>query len=112
MPIPILAGLPWLASAIISAFTAIFTWFTSYLTRRVALVAAAVVIIIALTTGLFAALEGLLAGLSYAMPSAITEGLALVTPSNLSLCLSIIITAHMLRYAYDWNVRIVQLKLF
>ena len=105
-----LAGIPWLAGILGGIASALIGFFSKFVTARLAVVAAGVVIIVSLTAGLFAALEGLLAGLTYVMPSEIAEGVALVTPGNLTTCLSIIITAHMLRYAYDWNVRVLQYK--
>ena len=42
MAIQALAGLPWLAGIIGSAFAALFAWFMTFITRRFALVAAGI----------------------------------------------------------------------
>lgn len=112
MPLPVLLGIPWLAGVIGSGFMGLFAWFMTYMTKRLAFVAAAIVVLVALTTGLFVALESLTAGLVYILPNALSQGVGLFAPSNISVCVSIVISAHMLRYAYDWNVRILQMKLF
>jgi hypothetical protein len=111
MPIFAAAGIPWLATIIGGSFAGLVGFFAKWVTTRVAIIAAAVLLIVGLTTALFSALEGLLAGLSYVVPTEIVSGAALVTPSNLTACTSIIITAHMLRYAYDWNIRVIQYKM-
>jgi len=111
MPLPVLLGLPWLAGVIGSGFMGVFAWFMTYLTKRIAFVAAAIVVLIALTSGLFLALEALTSGLVYVLPSSLTGSVGLFAPSNLSVCVSIVVSAHMLRYAYDWNVRILHMKL-
>lgn len=111
MPIAAVAGLPWLAGILGSLFTGIVGFFVQFFTKRLAIVVAGVAIIVTLTAGLFTALEGLLSGLTYIVPTEISAGAALVTPSNLTACISIIISAKMLRYAYDWNVKVLQYKM-
>lgn len=111
MPVPVLLGIPWLAGVIASAFLGIFTWFMSYMTKRLAFVAAAIIVIVSLTTALFAGIHSLTAGLVYVLPAAITQSVGLFAPSNLSLCISVLVSAKMLRYAYEWNIKIIQLKL-
>lgn len=111
MPIPVMLGIPWLASVLGGMFTAIAVWLAQYMTRRLALVLAAIALIAALTAALFSALNASIAALSLAVPSQYSAGIAMICPSNLPACVSIIITAHLLRYAYDWNVRVIQYKL-
>lgn len=112
MPIPVLAGIPWLANIVIAAFSGLFGWFIQFFTRRFALVAAGIVLLATITAAFFVAIEALISGLSLSMPSIIVVGVSHLVPSNMSACLSILISARLLRYAYDWNVKIIQLKLF
>jgi len=112
MPLPALVGLPWLAGVIVSAFVSFFTWLATFATKRLALVGIAVTAIIALTAALFIALEALVSTLNVTVPTEIAAGVSLLMPSNMTVCISILVTARGLRYAYDWNTRIVQLKLF
>lgn len=112
MPFALLAGVPWLAGVITAAFIGIFTWFLQFLTKRLAFTAAAIVLIAGLTAGLFAGLEALLSTISLVVPPEITQLSGVVLPSNLSQCMSVVITGYLLKYAYSWNVKIIQMKLF
>lgn len=108
---PILAGIAWLATALFSLITGLVAFLVGYLTKRFLIVAAAVVVIIALTAAMWAGLESLVSGITSSMPSAIQAGVNMMMPSNLTACIAIIIAAKLLKYAYDWNVRVVQMKL-
>ena len=112
MAFPVLAGIPWLAAAIGAFFVALFQWLLNFLTRRVALVAAVVAIIAAVTVTFFAAIELLFAGISATAPEWVSTGATLVIPSNATACIAAIISAHVLKWAYSWQVRILQYKLF
>lgn len=111
MPL-VLAGLPWLAGALGGLFSALFNFFATYITKRFAIVAAALLVIAALTAGLFAALQALVAGLSLLVPESVVTMGAFILPSNVDECASIAVAAKMARYAYDWNIKIIQYKLF
>lgn len=111
MAIPVLAGVPWLAGVIASAFAGLFAWFMTFITKRFAIVAAGLAIIVGLTAGLYAALGGLVSALAQTLPSELVGHVGLFVPSNLSACISIYISARLLRWAYDWNVKIVMAKM-
>lgn len=110
--IPVLAGLPWLAGLLGGLFTSLFTWFATLLTKRLAVVAAAVLVIGTVTLGFFAALNALIAGLGLVLPAEALQGAAHVLPPNTSACITAMATAKTLRWGYDWNVKIIQYKLF
>lgn len=112
MPVPALLGLPWLASVLGGMFTAIAVWLSQYLTKRLAFVAAGVALIIGLTATLFAALQALLVGIALSVPTEFAQGISMVLPSNFGTCIAIMVSARMLKFAYDWNVRVIQYKLF
>lgn len=112
MPLPVLAGLPWLASVLGSLFSGVVVWAAQFLTKRLAIVAAAVAVVIALTVTFFTALQALVTGLGLVLPAEVLQGAALLLPSNTDTCLTAMMTARTARYAYDWNIKIIQLKLF
>ena len=111
MPLPVLAGLPWLAGVIASAFAGLFAWFMTFVTKRFAIVAAGVVIIVSLTSSLYAALAALVSTLALTLPPTLVGNVGLFVPSNLGACVSIYVSARLLRWAYDWNVKIIQMKM-
>jgi len=104
--------MPFLAAFIGSLFTAALQFFAQFMTRKLALLVSGLVAIAAVTTTFFAALNGLLVGIQAAMPSAIVIGYNLFIPRNLDECIAAVISAHLLAWAYSWNVRIIQWKLF
>lgn len=111
MPVPVLVGLPWLAGLVGGFFSTLFSFFATYVTKRVAIVAAAVVIITTLTVGLFTALELLIDGLAVVLPGEFTGMAGHFVPPIAPACVTAHVTAKLLRFAYDWNVRVVQYKL-
>lgn len=109
---PVLLGLPWLAGVLGGLFASVFSYFAQYLTKRIALVVTVIAVLVTLTASMFTALQAIITGLSYAVPASISEGMALLIPDNALPCLTAVISAHVIRYVYDWNVRILQYKLF
>lgn len=111
MPVPVLVGLPWLASLLGGFFASLFSFFATYVTKRVAIVAAAVIIIGTLTVGLFTALELLVDALTFVLPAEFTGMAGHFVPPIAPACVTAHTTARLLRFAYDWNVRVIQYKL-
>jgi len=112
MPLPIaIAGIPWLAGIVGSLFASVFGFLLKYLTKRFALFAAFVVGLLALFGVFFAVISGLMSGLSYVVPSEWTMYSGFVLPSNTNPCITAIVTAHVARYVFSWNTRIMQFKL-
>ena len=111
MPIPVIAGIPILAGILGGLFSALFQSLADVLTKRLALVVAGVAIIAGLTTAFFTLITGLFSAISAVAPNSLGLAISLVIPDNASACVSAIMTARMARWAYEWNVRIIQYKL-
>lgn len=105
-----LVGIPWLATAIGTFFSGTIAFLAQFFTRRIAVIAAVIAVITSLTLGFVAAIEGLLATITYAAPD--LTGVFAILPGNFSTCISVIVTAKMLKWAYGWNVALAQMKLF
>lgn len=112
MAIQVIAGIPWLAGVLGGIFASLFTWLAQFVTRRLAIVVACISIILTLTVAFFAAVHGAITGLASISPPQLGLVLGFVMPSNFPSCLTVILTTHTLRWAYEWNVKIVQMKLF
>lgn len=102
----------WLASLLGSLFGALIEFFAKYLTKKLAVVAAVVAAIAALTSGFFIAIYTLVSSIAYVLPPEVSMGLSLVIPSNAYGCSAAILSAHVFRWAYDWNVKVIQYRLF
>jgi hypothetical protein len=102
-------GIPWLATAIGTALTGLIAFFGKFLTKKLAIVAAAVTAAVGFTAAFIASIEGLMAGIAYGMPS--TGNWFAFLPDNLSACVSAILAAELVRWVYDWNIKILSWKL-
>lgn len=106
----VLAGIPWLATAIGTFLSSTIAWFATYTTRRIAIIAATITVIVSLTLGFIAAIEGIISSLTYVAPD--LTGVFAILPGNFSACIGAIVTARLLKWAYGWNVTLAQMKLF
>lgn len=102
-------GIPWLATVIGSGLTGLIAFFGKFLTKKLAVVAAVVTAAAVFTAAFIASIEGLMAGISYAMPS--TGNWFVFLPDNVSACVSAILGAELIRWVYDWNIKILSWKL-
>lgn len=102
--------MPFLAGLFGSAFSGLFSWFAQFLTRRVALVATAVTTVVAFTAGLLVAFTALINGIVAVLPPGAQLGFALLPPNTVP-CLTAYVSALTLKWAYDWNTRIIQWSL-
>lgn len=101
----------WIGTLLGTLLTSLVQFFMNYLTKRLAIVLAVVAGISAFTFGFFAAIVVVINGISVSLPSEVSAGLSLVIPSNFPLCVSAILTAHLIRWVYEWNVKVIQFRL-
>lgn len=106
----VIAGLPWLASVLGGLFGGLVNWLAQLITRKVAVVAAAIAAITALTTAFIASMEALIVGLGATFPAA-SYAWQLFVPDNFTAVISVILTARITWWVYQWNTKIVQLRL-
>lgn len=103
-------GIPWLAGALGTALTGLIGFFGKYFSKKIAILAAVITAAATLTAAFLAAIEGIIAGVSYTMPT--LGNWFVFVPSNFSACIGAIVSAEVIRWVYDWNIKIVQWKLF
>jgi len=103
--------MPLLAGLLGSLFMALVSFFAKYLTKRVAIVLAAIGAVTVVTGAFIAAINAIVAGFVYAVPASIQIGASWIMPYNFDECLGAIVSGHLLRWGYDWNVKIIQWKL-
>lgn len=112
MAFPVIVGIPWLAGIIGGLFASLFGYFAKFLTKRLAVAAALISLIVAATTAFIALMKSLMASISAASPDFLGLAIQLVVPENAYACVSVMATARIARWAYEWNVKIIQYKLF
>lgn len=108
---PAIVGIPWLATWLGGLFTGLVTWMGGFLTKRLAIAAATITAILSLTAAFILAIEATVAGLAQPFP-AVGGWWGLIAPSNASSILGATITARLIAWAYVWNVKIFQYRLF
>lgn len=112
MPFPVIAGLPWLAGIFTGLFASLVQFVAQYLTKRLAVVLAAVLVLVGVTSTFLAGAYALLGTVQATAPASIAMGMAVFMPSNMAACISVVASAHVLKWAYSWQVRVVQYRLF
>jgi uncharacterized membrane protein YjjP (DUF1212 family) len=110
MPIPVLAGLPWLAGVISGLLTSLIGFLAQFISKRLSIVLIAITTLTALTTAFAAAITALVSGISAATPEYFSIAASWIVPSNTVACLSACVSGRFIRWVYEWNVRIVMMK--
>lgn len=101
----------WLGTLIGSLLTGLITFFANYLTKRLAIIAAVVVSIGVVTAAFFVAILALMSSVVAVAPPYLTLAVSLIVPANLPFVISIWLSARLLRWAYEWNVKVIQFRL-
>lgn len=102
----------WLGTLLGTLLTSVVTFFFSYMTKRLLIIAAVVVAIAAVTVAFFAAVYTLMATVIAASPPFFSMACSLVLPENFPFILSVWLSARLLRWVYEWNVKVIQYRLF
>lgn len=110
MALPALAGVGWLAGLVANAFAALLVFFGKFFTARLAAVAAMIVAALALTAAFYVAIAGVIGLISPIAPPFFSDALGMFLPSNAKACISAIFSAFVLRWLYDWQVKILSWK--
>lgn len=104
--------MPYIATLIAGLFGGLFSFFSQYLTKRFALVAVVLTVIAGFVSAFFVAIVGLIGVLQTSVPPEISAAASLVVPDNVPLLVSTALSARVLRWAYEWNVKVIQWRLF
>ena len=101
----------WLATFLGSIFTAVFSAFLQFATKKIAIILSVVSAIGFLTVAFFAAILVIIHQLATVAPDIVVQGASLIMPSNLPLIASLCLTARVVRWVYEWNVKVIQYRL-
>lgn len=103
--------MPLLAAWIGSLISSIAGFFAAWMSKQIAIRIAVIAALVAFTTTFVTAIRGILAALSYATPPQLSMALSWIVPTNVDVCLAAWASAAALRWAYDWNTKIIQMKI-
>lgn len=93
-----------MASLLTGLLAGIASWFGAWFSKKVAMGLSLVAVFTTLTAALTAALWTMLQGLVVAIPTEWACYIGMWIPNNFSACVSAIVTAKLLRWAYDIQV--------
>ncbi|SMY33883.1 hypothetical protein PMAL9190_01342 [Photobacterium malacitanum] len=98
---------PALVAVLFSIATSIFTFFLKFFTRRVAMN----LVIVSMITGsavlAYTAIESLLFTIKFFVPPEVSVGLAIIAPTNFTACASVIFSARLIRWVWEWKAWVV-----
>lgn len=106
----VLLGLPWLAAALGSVFTAVVGWLAVVVTKRIAIAIAVIGALVLLTTTFVLLIEAAAGAFTYTFPIAANVGF--IVPPDLPVLISAYTAARLAYWVYKWNIKIVQLRMF
>jgi len=111
MPQLAIAGLVWLGGVLASFIGQSFAFFAKRITWQLALLAAVVASMATLTGAMMLGGYSLIQGLMTAMPSTAGAPLDLFLPTNTGACLGAIVSVDVMRWVYDWRIKLLTVKL-
>lgn len=107
----IVIGLTFLATLIANLFTRSVSIVFEIMTKRLLVISAMVVTLGVFVVGFFALMQSIIGGIAAASPPFLSQAASMVVPDNLSALIAIQITARIARWAYEWNVKVLQWRL-
>lgn len=91
-------------------WASITLWFTTTFGEKLVTRLAIVALFVTLTTGLVVAIDALAATIVVSTPSWLTVPLTWLYPTNADECLSVYVSARLLKWFYDKNVNALQYR--
>lgn len=104
-------GIGLVVAAIYDFFKGIVKFFVEHATRRVLVIAAVLAALATLVIGFMRTISGIVNQLQMTMPVEVSQYIGLVIPSNFNFCVSLYASAMVIRWAYEWNVKVLQWRL-
>lgn len=109
MPLPLIPIAAGVLSAIGSAAASALGYFSAWSAKRITLVIAGVAAIAVAVTVFVSAITNALSAVAVTMPAEIQLAFLFI-PSNVSACVSAIVTAHVARWVYSLHLKAINIK--
>jgi hypothetical protein len=86
-------------------FIAFFAkWFTARTATQLGIIAA----IASLTIGMIALIKTLILSISLVAPPLFSQAMSLIVPDNAPICISALVSAHTIKWVWQWQVRFIE----
>jgi len=110
MAVPVVLGLGWLASIIFGALSGSITFLAQYITKKLAITVVIVGVFISATAAMVVGIEAAVNAIFVAAPASLTTIAGLFIPPNYSTCIGVCVSARLIRWLYDQNMKILEFK--
>lgn len=107
----IVIGLTMLAGFLADIFSRSMSVVFEIMTKRVLIITACVAVLTAFVVAFYALILTLVNSVSASLPPYFNAAAGMVVPDNFITIVSIQITARIARWAYEWNVKVLQWRL-
>lgn len=107
----ILLGFTFLATLISQIATTLFSSALQVATKRLLIIGAVLAALTTIVVGFYVAIRVTIEAISIASPPLLSEAASLVVPDNFVTLVALQISARLIRFAYEWNVKVLQWRL-
>lgn len=87
----------------------LISWFAKFFTKKVAMQLTIITAIVAATTVFFTAIKGAVGLIAIYTPPEVDQAVSMFIPDNASVCVSVYISCRLIRWAYTWQVRFIEM---
>ncbi|RBP83187.1 hypothetical protein EBI01_11705 [Marinomonas rhizomae] len=103
-----LLRLPALATFFATIFGNFIAFFAKWFTARTATQLGVIAAIASLTIGMIALIKTLISSISLVAPPLFSQAMSLVVPDNAPICISALVSAHTIKWVWQWQVRFIE----
>lgn len=107
----LIAGIIGLMSFIGSLFTRSVSVALEYSAKRLLIIASVVALMATFVAAFYFAIKQTIDSIALVAPPQLSIAASLCVPDNLPMIVSLQLTARLLRFAYEWNVKVLQWRL-
>lgn len=107
----VFAGVMLIVSFITNILSSLFGIFLQFASKKFLIIASVLGVLATFVSAFYILIESMIEGIAFIAPAGLSQAASLVVPDNLAALTSIHITARIARFAYEWNVKVLQWRL-
>lgn len=107
----IILGVTFIATFLSQMVTTLFTSWLQVATKRFFIIAAVLAAVASFVAAFYVAIRAVIDSISAVSPPFLSQAASLVVPDNFVTLVAIQISARLIRFAYEWNIKVLQWRL-
>lgn len=107
----IIIGVTFIATFLSQILTTLFTSWLQVVSKKFIIIAAVLAGMATIVAAFYIAIRATIDSISMVSPPYLNQAISLVVPDNFITLVTIQITARLIRFAYEWNVKVLQWRL-